>query len=74
MSQSAVANPKPETQSGGINAVAIATPGIAMVLFNLEPETIPATPPKNATPISSNVGLVRARISCVGSPSGVIKK
>ncbi len=40
--------PKPAVQSGGIKAVAIATPGIAFPFSFVAPATIPAKPPKNA--------------------------
>lgn len=72
ISHLAVANPNPAVQIGGIKAVAIATPGIAAAAFVLEPATIPATPPKNATPTSSIVGFVLAKISDVVFPRGVI--
>ena len=69
-----LAIPNPETQSGGIKAVAIATPGIALDLSFCEPEIIPAIPPNKATAASKNVGAVRWLISVVKSPKGVIKK
>ena len=69
-----MARPKPAEHNGGINAVAIATPGIAVVVSFLDAETIPATPPKNAIPISNEVGFVRDNISEVSSPNGDIKK
>ena len=48
-----MANPKPPVQSGGIKAVAMATPGITFPLFLLLIATIPAKPPKVAI-ITSN--------------------
>jgi len=66
-----VANPKPAVQSGGINAVAMATPGIAFVWSCLDMDTMPAMPPKRATNTSSNVGNVLACSSLVICPNGV---
>ncbi len=66
--------PKPAVQSGGIKAVAIATPGIAFVCSWREMETIPAMPPNKAINTSNNVGKVRACNSGVGSPNGDKKK
>lgn len=44
-----VASPKPAVQSGGISAVAIATPGMTVELRSLRDcATIPARPPKKA--------------------------
>ena len=51
-----LAIPYPAVQSGGIKAVAIATPGIALPLIFLVTATIPAPPPKIATRTSKNVG------------------
>ena len=51
----------PQVQSGGIKAVAIATPGITVfVLSSLVCPMIPAIPPKNAISTSKKVGDVLA--------------
>lgn len=50
--------PKPAVQSGGIKAVAIATPGMAFVCSWREMETMPAMPPNKAINTSNNVGNV----------------
>ena len=63
--QSPMANPYPVTHKGGINAVAMATPGIALLLSFLVLEIIPASPPKKATKASRKVGAVRLKISGV---------
>jgi hypothetical protein len=63
-----VAKPKPAVQSGGIRAVAIATPGITVGTSLRELATIPARPPKIATPTSRSVGVVRAVNSLVICP------
>ena len=54
--------------------MAIATPGIALVLLFRDEAMIPASPPKNATPTSSIVGIVRELNSSVSCPRGVIAK
>jgi hypothetical protein len=60
---SQLARPYPVTQRGGIRAVAMATPGIVVLMSFLAIEMIPATPPKKAMRISSIVGSVLASIS-----------
>jgi len=57
------AKPYPATHKGGINAVAIATPGTAFDLSFLVIEITPAKPPNIATNPSSKVGSVRPKIS-----------
>ena len=58
----------PQVHNGGIRAVAIATPGITVfALSSLVCPMIPASPPKNATSTSKNVGDVLAKSSTVGS-------
>ena len=65
----------PQVQSGGISAVAIATPGITVfVLSILVCPMIPAIPPKNAISTSKNVGDVHASSSTVGSLTGDKRK
>ena len=62
-------------QSGGISAVAIATPG--MILFALSLfvcPTIPAMPPADAIITSKNDGAVLAISSDVGSLTGDSRK
>jgi hypothetical protein len=60
--------------SGGINAVAMATPGISVVgSFRVCP-IMPAAPPKKAISTSQIVGDVRANSSDETSDSGVITK
>ena len=63
---SAFAMPYPAVQSGGISAVAIATPAIAVPLSFLHTSTIAARPPSNAMNTSYIVGFVLAS-SSVGS-------
>ena len=65
----------PQVHSGGISAVAIATPGITVfALSSLVCPMIPAIPPKNAMSTSKNVGDVLASSSTVGSLTGERKK
>ena len=59
------ARANPVTQSGGMRAVAMATPGMALDLSFRDPEMMPAIPPKVAINTSSIVGFVLARISGV---------
>ena len=61
-------------QSGGIRAVAIATPGITFVFSFLVVATIPAKPPKNPINTSHTVGVVLASSSDWAELSGEIKK
>ena len=58
-----VARPYPAVQSGGINAVAIATPGITLPFSFLVKPIIPAKPPQIAIKTSHIVGLILARSS-----------
>ena len=69
-----MASPKPAVQTGGISAVAIATPGNAAAILDLLIATIPAIPPKKAIIISSAVGFILDNNSAVGFPKGVTKK
>ena len=65
----------PQVHNGGIRAVAIATSGITVfALSSLVCPMIPASPPKNATSTSKNVGDVHAKSSTVGSLTGERKK
>ena len=65
----------PQVQSGGIKAVAIATPGITVfVLSSLVCPMIPAIPPKNANRTKKKVGDVLASNSAVGSLTGDKRK
>ena len=59
------ASPYPVTHSGGIKAVAIATPGKVTEISFLAIDIIPAMPPKIATNISKKVGRVLDCISAV---------
>lgn len=70
-----VANPNPAVQSGGIMAVAIATPGNTVPLFFFVISKMPAKPPNSAIRTSKIVGFVLDR-SSVGfsSSSGDNKK
>ena len=69
-----VANPNPAVHSGGINAVAIATPGITLPFSLVATATIPARPPTKAMNTSYMVGEVRANNSDCTSSSGVKAK
>ena len=69
-----LARPKPAVQSGGINAVAIATPGMTLPLLFVELATMPAKPPKKAISTSYTVGCVRASSSLCASSRGVSRK
>lgn len=69
-----VAIPKPAVQSGGIKAVAIATPGSTFPFPFVARATMPAAPPHNAISTSYSVGDVRAKSSDWASSSGVSKK
>ena len=65
----------PQVQSGGISAVAIATPGMILLdLSFLVCPTIPATPPEIAMMTSKKLGLVRANSCSVGSLTGDNRK
>ena len=57
------ASPKPAVQSGGMSAVAMATPEITVPLSLRLISMMPAKPPKSAISTSYMVGLVRARSS-----------
>ena len=72
-----VATPYPAVQSGGIRAVAMATPGTIVIAAFLLLEAlaiIPARPPKKAIKISKVCGLTRPNNSEVSPLIGVIKK
>ncbi len=69
-----VARPYPTVQSGGMSAVAIATPGMTLLAFFLVLPMPPAMPPKSAMSTSQSVGLVLAIISLVAAVSGVSVK
>ena len=60
--------------SGGINAVAMATPGITLVFSFRVAATMPARPPNSAMSTSHRVGVVRASSSLWASLKGVIQK
>lgn len=65
----------PQVHSGGIRAVAIATPGITVVVLScLVCPMIPAIPPKKAMSTSKKVGPVLANSSAVGSLTGDKRK
>ena len=65
----------PQVHSGGIRAVAIATPGITLLtLSSLVCPIIPASPPKKAMRTSKKVGPVLAISSVVGSLTGDNRK
>ena len=66
--------PYPAVQSGGINAVAMATPGITLLFSVLVLPIAPAMPPAKAIKTSHIVGLVRANNSSVVPVKGDIKK
>lgn len=68
-----IARPYPAVQSGGINAVAIATPGTTLVLILLDVANIPATPPKKATNRSKMLGCVRDNNSGTSSVGVILK-
>ena len=69
-----MAIPYPAVQRGGINAVAMATPGITFPLDLVELAMIPAKPPKKAIRTSYTVGWVRASNSLWASLMGEIIK
>ena len=75
-SQLPVPIPNPTVQSGGIKAVAMATPGMTLPMrwLRLLRATIPASPPHSAMPTSYMVGEVRASSSDWTSSSGVTRK
>ena len=52
----------------------MATPGMTLFFSLREPAKIPASPPKNATITSRNVGVVRDSSSLPASLIGLIKK
>ena len=58
-----VAKPYPAVQIGGINAVAMATPGITLPFRLVLIAIMPAKPPNKAIRTSYIVGLVRANNS-----------
>jgi len=65
----------PQVHSGGMRAVAIATPGITVFALScLVCPMIPASPPKKAMRTSKNVGEVLASNSTVGSLTGEKRK
>ena len=66
--------PYPAVQSGGINAVAMATPGITLFFSVLVLPIAPAIPPAKAIKTSHIVGLVLANNSSVVPVNGDIKK
>ena len=69
------AKPKPTVHSGGIKAVAIATPKIAELIFSFFVfAIIRARPPKKAIKTSLISGLVLDNNSDISSPRGKIKK
>ena len=75
MSHLPLAMEYPHVHRGGISAVAIATPGITvLVLSILVCPMIPASPPKKAMRTSKNVGDVLASNSTVGSLTGDKRK
>lgn len=65
-----LANPYPAVHKGGINAVAMATPGMALLFSVRDAATIPAKPPKNAINTSKTVGDVLDNISDCASVNG----
>ena len=69
-----VANPYPTVHNGGIRAVAIATPGITLLVLVRVKPIIPAIPPVKAIITSHIVGLVLAKISLPAVVIGVILK
>ena len=71
---SPLANPKPAVHNGGINAVAMATPGMTLLFSLREPARMPVKPPNKATNTSRNVGLVRANSSLPASSIGEMRK
>src|SRR5574344_1394002 len=58
-----LASPNPAVQSGGMRAVAMATPDITVPFSFLHISNIPAQPPNRAISTSYMVGFVRARSS-----------
>jgi hypothetical protein len=62
----------PAVHSGGMSAVAIATPGTTFEKLRRVSAMIPAQPPKKAINTSQRVGLVRASNSGPGSFRGLI--
>ena len=75
MSHRALAIENPQVHSGGISAVAIATPGITVFALSiLVCPMIPASPPKKAISTSKKVGDVLASNSTVGSLIGESQK
>ena len=74
MSQRPLAMPKPTVHSGGISAVAMATPGTMFENDFRVTATMPAAPPKVAISTSHSVGLVRASSSDCGWSSGLSQK
>ena len=66
--------PNPAVQSGGMRAVAMATPGSTLPLPLQLSATMPAAPPHKAMSTSYRVGDVRARSSDCASLRGVSRK
>ena len=62
--------PYPQVQSGGIRAVAIATPGITFDFSFLVIPIIPANPPQEAIITSQTLGCVLANSSDVSVEIG----
>lgn len=60
--------------SGGIRAVAIATPGITLDFSRRVMPMMPARPPVSAISTSHRVGVVRASSSDRASSSGVTRE
>lgn len=64
----------PAVHSGGIYAVAIATPGITYDLLRRVAAVLPASPPNRAISTSQMVGVVRASNSVCPWDNGVMAK
>ena len=65
----------PHVHSGGMSAVAMATPGITLLVVSLRVvATAPAKPPAVAMRTSQMAGFVRASSSAVGALMGVSRK